>query len=80
MSCLIDAASDSQLCSYVMYTCDSVFSGTWEPAGAENLAVRASGVDRGRGGSSAVLPAAFGGGLRGMQGHAGLQADQHWSG
>lgn len=49
--------------SICLHMCESAFSGAWEPASAEDIAVRPSSVDRGRGGSPAILPAAAGGSL-----------------
>lgn len=51
-----------------------IVAGFRRAAGLQDAAVRASPADRGRAGSTALLPAAGGGGRGGLQGHAGLQA------
>jgi len=51
-----------------------ILAGFRRAAGLQDAAVRASPADRGRAGSTALLPAAGGGGRGGLQGHAGLQA------
>ena len=55
----VTSCSSSHKCLHLLWS----FSGAWGPAGAEIIALRAGSVDRSRGGSSALLPAATGGGL-----------------